>query len=296
LSAILAQLTSSNFALELDMYRDRAISRDRPGVCESHRLRRWEFEFRTSIRGQTVSTGTAGGFRGTGAFASNMRDTMGLVIRRPISFISALSLLLCFLTVVLWVHSHFVLMTVSRHARMASATPYIPMARQYDITVCRGQLRLVVYTDKLYRVESQRQRIDWADSNVDLVPDHPTGFAGESLSDTSDTSSWFLDDRGNFIHSGDSTTHLDHNWQVSVPLWFVTIVFLILPATRFASRRRRSRRAAGGCCPTCGYDLRASKDRCPECGTPIPQKLGALERFKNEENHGGQRHRGALDG
>lgn len=47
-------------------------------------------------------------------------------------------------------------------------------------------------------------------------------------------------------------------------------IFRIQDLRRF----RKQYQMAHGLCLTCGYDLRASKDRCPECGTPISPALG----------------------
>jgi hypothetical protein len=62
----------------------------------------------------------------------------------------------------------------------------------------------------------------------------------------------------------------DEYWTVSVPAWFVILLCLIAPALWCRQRLRLAFRQKSGLCQKCGYDLRASKDRCPECGTARP--------------------------
>ena len=51
-----------------------------------------------------------------------------------------------------------------------------------------------------------------------------------------------------------------------VPLWLCFVSFGMLPFVQIARRMRRSYRERRGFCLNCGYDLRASEGKCPECG------------------------------
>ena len=56
------------------------------------------------------------------------------------------------------------------------------------------------------------------------------------------------------------------------PAWPVAVALAMLPFLWVVQTARRSRRIRMGCCLTCGYDLRATPDRCPECGTAVKAK------------------------
>jgi hypothetical protein len=54
----------------------------------------------------------------------------------------------------------------------------------------------------------------------------------------------------------------------SAPYWALSLVASVLPAA-WIVRFQASRRIPPGHCRACGYDLRASPDRCPECGRTV---------------------------
>ena len=61
------------------------------------------------------------------------------------------------------------------------------------------------------------------------------------------------------------------DWSDRAPHWALMLItgvppLLYLPILSRGIRRRRRR---GGLCGNCGYDLRATKERCPECGEPV---------------------------
>jgi hypothetical protein len=70
----------------------------------------------------------------------------------------------------------------------------------------------------------------------------------------------------------ESSKYAQFTYFASMALCLIGLCVLAVVDVRVLRKRRR---LAAGLCPACGYDLRASKDRCPECGLAImPQKRG----------------------
>jgi hypothetical protein len=62
-------------------------------------------------------------------------------------------------------------------------------------------------------------------------------------------------------------------WSLRIEYWPLTVFAALLTSALFVMWyfriRRPGRRLAAGMCPACGYDIRATPEKCPECGTEI---------------------------
>jgi hypothetical protein len=177
------------------------------------------------------------------------------VLRSAVNILSGASLLLCFASTGLWVRSYW----VADRLTQDSVDPYTIVASASAIRVCRQDWFIDHGTAPRSGrwLRSTEQPRSWSPWPVDR---HVLGFEYTSFD----------------VIDGDDRTRIFAVFAFVLPFWSVVTLFATAPAMRFVSivraRRRRHRRFAG-LCQHCGYDLRASPGRCPECGALAEQKL-----------------------
>ena len=72
------------------------------------------------------------------------------------------------------------------------------------------------------------------------------------------------------VHPGNLFAKARHTYSLEFPIWVLTLPFpLLLLSLLLLSARDRFRRPKPGTCQKCGYDLRATPERCPECGQVV---------------------------
>ena len=170
--------------------------------------------------------------------------------RRLLNLLTALSLLACVAVAGLWVRSHWAedqgywTTSPTRRLGFASSSGHVKVWHQ---TLLRP-------TADSYGAPGGRFHTDRA--SRELQPDVP----GDA------TTGWNPLGLGAWSRVHGQRRY--HSRGVLLPYWLPLALFAIAPAHwlwRLPARRARSARS--GLCARCGYDLRASPDRCPECGT-----------------------------
>jgi hypothetical protein len=116
-------------------------------------------------------------------------------------------------------------------------------------------------------------RWDHETYRIILGPIHPWGMQGSVVNLTPDgyfgnAPLWLGFGRNDFppttSHGQTSVQHC-----AVAPAWPAAVALALLPLLWLVQTTRRRRRVRMGCCLTCGYDLRATPERCPECGALV---------------------------
>jgi hypothetical protein len=173
---------------------------------------------------------------------------------RRFTLLSAVSLLLCVAMVGLWVRSHWVADGLA-WASWAEADGKLIQGR---LAIVSSNGYLLINKEKL--LSPINAPSPWPNPGLSYSHARPGWRA---------TGSSFWNRLGFGLPAYRLQTPGVDDWLCVVPQWAIAVplIALTLPLPlRLRRIRIRQRRARRGQCANCGYDLRATPDRCPECG------------------------------
>lgn len=192
-----------------------------------------------------------------------------MIRRRLFTAMSVLSLLLCAATVVLWVRSYWVWDHVTgEFATQPRLDPGRGGLRQYAFIIDRDSMTLIDSIDGC--LIFMFTRVSGEDSDGSGLANQ--GWEWQSSPNHPDRLWPILSSLGKFEFSmphasypqGESVSQINAH----LPDWCLAAATAVLPVVWVIRFRARNHRAVGRCVK-CGYDLRATPHRCPECGTPV---------------------------
>ena len=169
--------------------------------------------------------------------------------RRLLNVLTAVSLLACVAVAVLWVRSYQWRDGVSFGAHWSAFTRYGRLVLWADFNDIPHGAAARPLVRGIHRRQSDRG------TNLMDRPDY--GFAGFGFK------------RHGWADQPKPTR------MFVVPMWFVASATALPPALWLLGvyrRRAAAARRASGRCAACGYDLRATPGRCPECGAVAPAR------------------------
>ena len=193
--------------------------------------------------------------------------------RRLLNLLTALSLLLCVVACVLCVRSYWRSENVGIE-RIAAGGDATEVSALYlhsgagSVEVGRWRARFFKPADRAV-VEAQAQggwrwfHRDWSFGAYSGGMRTPTLAERLGFGYRSERANVADEDTNRIVQSRE-------NGAATVPYWLPALATAALPLAGAARRLGRlplRRRRGPGRCRACGYDLRATPDRCPECGT-----------------------------
>ena len=173
-----------------------------------------------------------------------------------LNLVTTLSLLLCFAVAVFWVRSlfHFDVLSYLRVDEAGDAINPV-------VATSRGRVELIWRTIAGSHSEPTSR---WIYTSTGRTG--PGGFKYPDRAKAAyDDVRWFRVARQRPL----PTNSYVSEYRVVLRLWQLALLTTVVPGWRMFAWARRRRRAAGGRCPACGYDLRATPGRCPECGAIV---------------------------